>query len=460
MRKILIAKAALCCGAVIAGIAISNMPKATSATLSTETGLAGISVTLDKYCEATVEKKDTVTIGDVIVPSGSITTAEHLNDVTENEKTSEENQPTESKYANTGISIAEEYVNIRKGTSTESEIVGKLYRGSAANIIEKKGEWVKIESGKCKGYINAQYLAIGYSAEQLEDQFATKYATVNTETLRVRKKKSTEADCVTLVPQGETYEILKDSDEWVKVAIDEDTKGYVSKDYVEIKAEFEKAVSIEEEQEALRKEEEARRLEEEAARQLEAEQQAQTAVQQETVVTKSPVSDQTTVKSTNNSVAKPTAKPTVKPTSKPTEKPVSETKEDTSSSQSSTGSAKGSNIADYALTFVGRCPYVYGGTSLTSGVDCSGFTMRVFEKFGISLPRTSREQARVGSSVSSLSQARVGDLICYADSSGVVGHVAIYIGGGRVVHASTKKTGIKTSVANYRSIYTIRRVLK
>lgn len=452
MRKVLIAKATLCVGAVVAGIVITNMPKVTSATLSTETGLAGISVTLDKYCEVTVEKQtdDTITIGDVIVPSASIKTAEQLNDVEEND-----NSEVKSKYDNTGISVAEEYVNIRKGASTESEVVGKLYRGSAATITEKKGEWVKIESGKCKGYINAQYLAIGYSAEQLEDQFATKYATVDTETLRVRKKKSVNAECVTLVPQGETYEVLNDSNGWVKVAIDEDTKGYVSKDYVEIKAEFKKAISTEEEQEMLQKEEEARRLEE-LARQSEEEQKA--------VATQVPVSNQTSVNSTNTNVVKPTEKPTQVPTKRPTQdptkKPISQPQEDTSDNQSNVGSAKGSNIADYALTFVGRCPYVYGGTSLTSGVDCSGFTMRIYEKFGVSLPRTSGEQARVGSRVSSLSQARVGDLIFYADSSGAVGHVAIYIGGGRVVHASTKKTGIKTSVANYRTIYAIRRVLK
>ena len=114
------------------------------------------------------------------------------------------------------------------------------------------------------------------------------------------------------------------------------------------------------------------------------------------------------------------------------------------------GSATGRAIANYALQFVGR-PYVYGGTSLTNGIDCSGFTMRVHEHFGISLPRTSAAQARAGKTVP-FSQAQPGDVICYS------GHVAIYLGGNRIVHASTAKTGVKVSNnAAYRTIKCVKR---
>lgn len=114
-----------------------------------------------------------------------------------------------------------------------------------------------------------------------------------------------------------------------------------------------------------------------------------------------------------------------------------------SSSGSASNSSTGAAIAEYALRFVGN-PYVFGGTSLTGGADCSGFTWAVHQHFGISIPRTSREQAKNGKAVS-FSALQPGDIIYY------VNHVAIYIGGGRVVHASTEKTGIKTDAYNYRT---------
>lgn len=116
-----------------------------------------------------------------------------------------------------------------------------------------------------------------------------------------------------------------------------------------------------------------------------------------------------------------------------------------------TGSDKGKQIAKYALQFVGN-PYVAGGTSLTNGADCSGFTYRVYQDFGYDIPRTSYSQRSAGRSVE-YSEAQPGDLICYD------GHVALYIGGGKIVHASTQKTGIKVSNANYRPILAVRRII-
>ena len=118
---------------------------------------------------------------------------------------------------------------------------------------------------------------------------------------------------------------------------------------------------------------------------------------------------------------------------------------------SSSGSGKGQDIANYACQFVGN-PYVAGGTSLTNGADCSGFVMSVYKNFGYSLPRSSYAQSSVGKSVS-YAEAQPGDIIYYG------GHVAIYIGNGRIVHASTERTGIKTESATYRSIITIRRIV-
>lgn len=121
-------------------------------------------------------------------------------------------------------------------------------------------------------------------------------------------------------------------------------------------------------------------------------------------------------------------------------------------SDASSYSGTGSSVVDYATQFVGN-PYVWGGTSLTNGADCSGFTQAVYNSFGVSIPRTSYEQQNAGREVS-YSEAQPGDLICYG------GHVAIYMGGGKIVHASNSRDGIKISNdATYRTILSVRRLV-
>lgn len=130
----------------------------------------------------------------------------------------------------------------------------------------------------------------------------------------------------------------------------------------------------------------------------------------------------------------------------------SESSSSSGSSSSSSGSGSGSSVVDYATQFVGN-PYVWGGTSLTGGADCSGFVQSVYANFGVSLPRTSYEQQNAGTEVS-YADAQPGDLICYG------GHVAIYMGNGQIVHASNAKDGIKISNnAAYRTITSVRRLV-
>lgn len=115
------------------------------------------------------------------------------------------------------------------------------------------------------------------------------------------------------------------------------------------------------------------------------------------------------------------------------------------------------DLCQYAKQFLGN-PYVWGGTSLTKGADCSGFVQSVFKKYGVSLPRTSREQAKAGTTIQA-SQLQPGDLIFYA-KGGTINHVAIYIGNGQVIHASSPKTGIKISSYNYRTPAKMVRILQ
>ncbi|MBR4965574.1 MAG: C40 family peptidase, partial [Lachnospiraceae bacterium] len=115
------------------------------------------------------------------------------------------------------------------------------------------------------------------------------------------------------------------------------------------------------------------------------------------------------------------------------------------------GSEEGKQVALYAIQFLGN-PYKAGGTSLTDGTDCSGFTMSVYKNFGISIPRTSYSQRSCGVGVD-YADAQPGDIICYS------GHVGLYVGQGLIVHASSAKTGIKISKATYRTILAVRRVV-
>lgn len=120
--------------------------------------------------------------------------------------------------------------------------------------------------------------------------------------------------------------------------------------------------------------------------------------------------------------------------------------------QKEVSAASGSQVVKYAKKFVGN-PYKYGGTSLTKGADCSGYVMSVYKHFGYKLPHSSSAMAKKGKKVS-WSKKKPGDIICY------YGHVAIYIGNNKIVHASNKKTGIKISnKANYRKVKCVRRIL-
>lgn len=294
------------------------------------------------------------------------------------------------------IAKVDNYVNVRKGPSENEEIVGKLYDKSAGHVLEEADDWYKISSGSIEeGYVKKEYVVVGAQAQELAKEVGTRLATVTTETLRVREEASTESTILGLVPEGEELVVKEEVEGWVKVSIEEG-EGWVSIDYVSLHTDYVEAES--------KKEEEARLAREEAAR-----------------------------REANAAAAKKTKS------------------SGTQSVGNSAGSSSGRAVANFASQFVGN-PYVYGGTSLTNGADCSGFVMSVYANFGVSLPHSSSALRNVGYGVS-LADAQPGDIICYS------GHVGIYVGNNTIVHASTAKTGIKfTSPANYRQVLAVRRI--
>ena len=224
--------------------------------------------------------------------------------------------------------------------------------------------------------------------------------------------------------------------------------------YVNIEVEFKEAISIKEEKAAIRARKEAERrareAEQAAAEQREREARAQAA--REEAAKRAAASSRS---SSSNKSSSGSSNSSNRGYSSSIKKISPGLSGSSSSGNSSSSSGTGASAASYAQNFLGN-KYVYGGTSLTNGTDCSGFVQSVYSKYGVSLPRTSSSQAGSGSSVS-LDEVKAGDLIFYS-SGGSVNHVAMYIGDGKVVHASNKRDGIKISNMNYRTPCKARRV--
>ncbi|MBQ8278855.1 MAG: C40 family peptidase [Roseburia sp.] len=340
------------------------------------------------------------------------------------------NRPEEEH--NLIIADVTNYVNIRSLPSEEGEILGKLYDNSVGRKLGEENGWYHIESGSVTGYVKAEFVLTGEAAVTRAEEVGTRLAEVTTTTLKVRQHATTDSAVLGLVPGGDILNVLEEVEGWVKVDV-EDGPGYVSTNYVNVYTENVEAESKAEEAARLKKEEEERRRAEEAAKEALKQQQA--------------ASKPSSGGQSNSNSATGTGNTTNGGTNSGSNSGGSG-----SNSSSSSTSNLGQQIADYALKFLGN-PYVYGGTSLTNGADCSGFVQSVYKHFGISLPRTSGEQGKSGRAVDGLENAKPGDLIWYS------GHIGIYIGNGKIVHASNPKNGIITSNATYRTILGIRRIV-
>ncbi|SFQ18573.1 Cell wall-associated hydrolase, NlpC family [Butyrivibrio proteoclasticus] len=396
-------------------VSLSNLQQSASEETSVDeskekASTESVSTTAEKDIEATSavtnETPSASTITDNILKDiqnatgAVISNKESTDESTEGEESEEISE--EESFKSLVIAKVNDYVNVRDLPSEEDgEIIGKLYDKSVGYFIEEDNGWYKIKSGSVEGYVKAEYCVTGEDAVELAKEVGTRIATVTTTTLKVRSGPGLDQEVLGLVPIEDELVVEEELDGWVKVSIEEGD-GYVSLDYVTLSTEFVEAES--------KAEEEARLAKEKAAREA------------------------------ANAAAK-----------KGTSKTSGSSSYNAASSYTTATSSIGSAVAQFAQQFVGN-PYVYGGTSLTNGVDCSGFVMSVYANFGVSLPHSSGADRSVGSAVDGLANAQPGDIICYS------GHVAIYIGGGQIVHASTAKTGIKISSADYRTVLAVRRI--
>ncbi len=325
-------------------------------------------------------------------------------------------------YDNLGVSNVDSYLNVRdKPSETDGTIIAKLPGNAGCDILEETDDgWYLVRSGKITGYVKSEYILTGTAAEEKAMDVAQLMAYTITDGVNVRTEPNTSSSIWTQLSDNEHYLVVSQMDGWVEIELD-DVNAYVSSDLVNVRYGLDEAIRY------------------------------------------TPVVETKDTSSSSSSSSKSSSSSSSSSSSKSSS---SSSSSGSSGSSSVNSGAAGSNagpvsstraqIANYAVQFVGN-PYVWGGTSLTNGADCSGFTMSVMSHFGVSLPHSSAAQANCGRAVSS-SEMRPGDLVCYGGSGGV-NHVALYIGNGQVVHASSASTGIKISSWNYRTPATIRNVL-
>lgn len=295
------------------------------------------------------------------------------------------------------------YVNVRKKATTSSDVVGKLYGGCVATVIKEDENWVYVNSGNVTGYVIKDYLLLGEDAEEAIAKKYTPKIQVTANVLNVRSGAGTGYSVIDKLTKGEEAELLEKGQEWMKIRVPVGgTKqvGYVFAKYVKVVGEPKCGETLAEEKARLAAEKKAA---EEAAKKAEEDRKA--AIEKEK-------------------------------------------------------REKAKQVAEYAKTAVGTA-YVWGGTNMKSGVDCSGLCYAAYKKYGYTLPRVSRDMA-ASSSLRSVTPnktyLKAGDLVFYA-SDGRVDHVAMYIGDGKVVHASTYNTGVIISQYNYRTPHSAKRVI-
>ena len=415
---------------------------------------------------------------------------------------------SEGEYLNRAFSNVEDFSYVRDAPNEESEWTGKIYSDSTVTVLEYKGDWTRIRSGNVEGYVPADSLYTGEEAKKHAKEYETDVATVLADVLNVRSGQGTENDILTQVMFRQQYEITGEPENgWYPVKVEE-FDGWVCGDYVEAETTFSYAESKEEEEERLEQEKSEKQGAEAvqtAGGQLNrvsgnrsrsngtrdqadrtagnrnhssgtAGSQTQTGSMSGTR-TENPAgaqpgstagqhtegddtaqtggaaggqtqSDRTDGAQTGNTDPDETQNELP---GDDAEQKADDTAEVLDAEAAQPQEYAGQAVIDFACQFIGN-PYVWGGTSLTNGADCSGFVQSVYANFGIALPRTTYDMVNVGYEVS-YDQALPGDLVLYD------GHVGLYMGDGTMVIAMNDSPWIGICTATYAPIITIRRVL-
>lgn len=307
----------------------------------------------------------------------------------------------ESEYNDFAIANVTNYVNVRTEPNTDSEIVGKMYDASVAQILSVVGEgeeeWFQIISGNVEGYIKSEYFIYGEEAAEVIDEYVTRYAVVKADRLNVRQEPDIAAARIGYKDFGEKAKLLEYGEEWSRILYAEDNEGYVASEYITIEEHFTYAKSVEEEQKEL----EAQLLLAQRA------QESETATPENT---------------------------TIQITPPPTDyADVSELR---------------TAIVNYAMQYLGN-RYISGGQSLEKGTDCSGFTCYVYATFGYSLSRTPQGQWGANGRNITVEEAKPGDIVCYASNGSRCSHVGLYIGNGQIIHSANSRKGVIISDIYY-----------
>jgi cell wall-associated NlpC family hydrolase len=287
-------------------------------------------------------------------------------------------------YDNLGVSLASDYINVRSSPKEDgiSNIIGKFPGYGGCNILGEENGWYHIKSGGIDGYVRADLLATGQTAQDLALQNAHVMALINTQSLNVRSQPSTDSEAWTQVTSGQRYDVVNQLDGWVELDLgDGDDSDSTQGSFVSTR---DNNVSV-------------------------------------TYALQEAIEYYPAVEAAN------------------------------------AAAAFRNKIVNFACQYVGN-PYVWGGTSLTHGADCSGFVQSVLKNFGIYVPRVSRDQAQSGVKVTS-ENMKPGDLVFYANSGGTINHVGMYIGNGQIVNAASRKSGIRIYRWNYRTPVAIRNVI-
>mgnify|MGYP003370778853 FL=1 len=426
-------------------------------------------------------------------------------------------------YTNLGLIQADSYVNLREEPSKTGDVIGKLYANSGCEVLDSLEGWYHVSSGGLTGYVSSDYVLTGEEAKVKALEYVYEFATVQVDTLNIRKEPSTQADTLGQGYKGERYRAESVENGWVY-----NGSGYMAEEYVTIQLGLNEARKLDARAMVINlydnlgvsnvqgylnirdkaSEENGKIIGKmpgncgaEILEELDGWYKIRSGpvtgyVKAEYILTggaaKQAAVDHAelmAIVSTDmlNARTEPSTDASIWTQISNSERYAVinqldgwvEIELDTDTAfvstdyvdvryaipeaikftplQSDSGKSgstakavsKRTQIVNYAMQFLGN-PYVWGGTSLTKGADCSGFTMQVMKHFGVSLPHHSGSQAKCGKRISS-SEKRPGDLIFYTNKSGTINHVAMYIGNGQVIHAASRRSGIKISTWNYRT---------